>query len=298
MTLRHKLAINPLPWVIDGLRFDLSVERLTVALSQLSAIGYDALHADIPDGMTPAAYRDFLAGFGFHPAPGYFSGSFEDLNSRAAVVEAARVHAASQAALGLTEMFIAQNPVPERLARPAVGAGASADRIGIIADALAAAAEASAAEGVTAALHPHVATWVEVEEEVRGVLDATSGSALALGADVGHLRWAGMDPVRILEDYRDRLVAVHLKDVDGSAAARARAEGVDYMVATNQLHVWTEPGRGSVDFDAVFEALGEVFDGWSVVEVDVPALPNAEESARASFDFLTSHPFFAGGGRR
>lgn len=293
MPFRHKLAINPLPWVLGTGTFDLSVSTLTPALEQLGTIGYRALHADIPPGMTPIDYLGFLGEHGFSPAPGYFGALFDVPESRADVVEAARVHAAGQAALGLTEMFIAQNLSPERLARPAVGAGASSDRVAVMAEALAEAAEAARAEGITAALHPHVGSAIEVEAEVRGVLDRTAGSALAFGPDVGHLTWAGMDATRLMRDYRDRIVAVHLKDVDAAAAAVAAEKGLDYWAATTQQHVWTEPGRGAVDFDAVFDVLGDRFTGWSVVEVDVPALPTPEASSQASFDYLTGHSFFA-----
>jgi inosose dehydratase len=293
MTLRHRLAVNPLPWVIHDGMFDVSVATLTPALRELGAIGFDALHADIPAGQTPDEYRGLLSDAGFRPAPGYFGADFAEDGAGDALVEAARVHAAGQAALGLTEMFIAQNLSPERLARPAVGADASADRIARIAEHLAAAAAASAAEGVTAALHPHVGSWIETEAEVRAVLDATAGSALAFGPDVGHLTWAGADAPGLVREYRDRVVAAHLKDVDRAAAERARARELDYWGATGEEHVWAEPGRGGVDFDAVFAALGDDFTGWSVLEVDVPGLPTAEESARASFAFLTAQPFFA-----
>jgi inosose dehydratase len=52
--------------------------------------------------------------------------------------------------------------------------------------------------------------------------------------------------------------------------------------------VWTEPGRGNVDFDAVLVALPDTFDGWCVVEVDVPDLGTKEESTAASSDWIAA----------
>jgi inosose dehydratase len=295
MTTPRKLAINPLPWVIGRTGFDLSTETLTVALTELRAVGFDAVHADIPEGMTPAQYSDFIGGFGFRPAPGYFGADFDSATARAANTEAARIHAARQAELGLTEVFIANNLTESRMARPAVGAEASADRIAVIAEGLAVAAEATQSEGVTAALHPHVGSWIETEAEVRSILDATQGSALRFGPDVGHLMWGGSDPVSIVRDYSERVVALHLKDVDAAAASAALADGSDYWATTGVHHVWTEPGRGNVDFDAVFATLPPTFDGWFVVEVDVPNIGTAAESAAAARAFTLGHPYFETG---
>ena len=44
-------------------------------------------------------------------------------------------------------------------------------------------------------LHPHVATAIEVEDEVHRVLREIEESILGVGPDTGHLTWAGMDPV-------------------------------------------------------------------------------------------------------
>jgi inosose dehydratase len=51
---------------------------------------------------------------------------------------------------------------------------------------------------------------------------------------------------------------------------RAREQGDDYRRATVTQHVWTELGRGDVDFGAVFAAVPSSYDGWFVAEVDVP----------------------------
>jgi inosose dehydratase len=143
------------------------------------------------------------------------------------------------------------------------------------------------------ALHPHVGSRIEVEDDVRAVLDLTAGTSLYFGPDTGHLYWAGMDPATIMSDYSDRIIAVHLKDVDPFARAAAIANGDDYSAATNTRHVWTEPGRGAIDFDAVFAALPTHFDGWFVIEVDVPNAGSPAESSAISYAFLENHPYFS-----
>ena len=108
-------------------------------------------------------------------------------------VEAAKRHAAVQAALGNTEVFIANGLAPARRDTPAVGADADDRRLQAVIDRLGAAAEAITSEGVRPALHPHVGTWIETEAETESVLAAVPDTVLGFGPDTGHLTWAGMD---------------------------------------------------------------------------------------------------------
>ena len=289
-----RVAINPLPWVTGPMGPHVTEQNLREALTDLVQTGFRSLHTDVPGGMSVADYRSILDEFGFTPAPGYFAGDFHIPDKQAAIVEQAKAHAGTLAALGVDSTFVAGNIDMARFANPAVGDNASAERTKQMAETLALVADAGFAEGVRFALHPHIAMIVETEEETRGVLDMTAGSHLGFGPDTGHLFWAGMVPERIIADYADRLVAVHLKDVDPTGFRQTLRYEDDYMTAIGTRHIWSEPGRGIVNFDAVFDALPAGFDGWFVVEVDVPNLSAPLESSRASYEFLASHPYFAG----
>ena len=288
-----RVAINPLPWVMSPSGWNMNAQVLTEALTDLGDVGFRAIHAEVPVGMAASEYRRLLHDHGFEPAPGYFSADFSDADQGGDVVEQAKAAARVQAELGLTEMFIASAMADERKEHPAVGYLADDDRLRRVTDGLAAAAEAMQAEGVTPALHPHVGTWVETDAEIRAVLDGSAGSPLAFGPDTGHLLWAGADPARLVASYAARVKCLHIKDVDAAAVAAAAEHGDDYAGSTFGRHVWTEPGRGVVDLDAVLRALPEGFDGWAVLEVDVPNLPTRVESARAGLDYLRAHPAFA-----
>jgi inosose dehydratase len=289
-----KIGVNPLPWVLGPNGFDLSVATVRSAVAGIAAAGFTGMHADVPPGLTTGEYRTLLADHGVRPAPGYFAANFdgpsEDL---ATIVEAAKSHAGGQADLGLSEVFLASHLNPARIAAPAVGADFSAERLEQIVARIAVVAEAITAEGVTPCFHPHVGSWIETEHEVRTLLDGTDAATLSFGPDTGHLYWAGADPAKLITDYGARVGAVHLKDVHRSAAVAARDDADDYLGATNVKHVWTEPGRGDVDFAAVFAALPPTFDGWYVVEVDVPDLPSKEESTAASARWIQSRPELA-----
>ena len=178
--------------------------------------------------MNAAQYRQLLAEYGLQPAPGYFSANFHS-ETADDIVEAAKRHAAMQAELGNTEVFIAPKLTPERMEHPAIGFGGDEATLRRVIDGLGAAAAAITAEGVTPALHPHVGSPVEIEPEVRAVFDAITASDLSSGPDTGHLAWAGMTPSMIMADYADRIAAVHLKDVHLDQADQARAADADYM---------------------------------------------------------------------
>jgi inosose dehydratase len=291
MMLDAKIAVNPLPWVLGPDGFELSPKTVTAAVAGIADAGFTAMHADVPDGMSVAEYRTLLSDHGVRPAPGYFAGNFDAPAAELpGLIEAAKRHAGVQAELGLSEVFLASHLNPDRIGAPAVGAAFDATRLELVIERIAAVARAITQEGVTPCFHPHVGSWIETEHEVRAMLDSIDASVLSFGPDIGHLFWAGMDPAAVIADYAQRVRAVHLKDVHRQAAVRAREQGDDYMGATVTEHVWTEPGRGDVDFQAAFAALPPSYQGWFVVEVDVPDLPTKEESTAESARWIVAQP--------
>lgn len=125
--------------------------------------------------------------------------------------------------------------------------------------------EAARARGLTAALHPHVGTMVETGAETRRVLD---GSRVGLCLDTGHLLIGGGDPVALAAEHPDRVVHVHLKDVDAALAAQVRAGTRSYTDAVAG-GMYVALGAGDVDVAAIVRSLeGAGYDGWYVLEQD------------------------------
>jgi inosose dehydratase len=280
----RRVGFNPIPWFnIGGVSNRAAAPPIDEIYRQIRAAGFGAVHAEVPDGMRVADYRRLLSATGLEPAPGYFSAQLSDSAATAAAIEAGKRAASQHAQLGLDRIFIADAfGAAPRVARPAEGLDADAGRLRTIADNLGRVASAMAAEGVLACLHQHVGTWIESPEETTTLLDSISADVLLFGPDTGHLAWAGADPGEIITRYRERVGAVHLKDL-----RRTMAEGRDYRQA-GAAHVWTEPGRGDVDFGAVLEALSG-FSGWYVVEVDVADQPTPQESAAVSARWVQHH---------
>ena len=119
--------------------------------------------------------------------------------------------------------------------RPAVGADADPAVLERVIDGLGAAAAAITAEGVRPVVHPHVGSRIEVEDEVHAVLAGIEDSILGFGPDTGHLTWAGMDAVKIMTQYADRIGAMHLKDVHIDQAAAAKSAGASYHESTREV---------------------------------------------------------------
>jgi inosose dehydratase len=278
------VGFNPLTWVMTPTGRDPGVAPpLPELLRQLKDAGFDAIHAEIPEGTTVAEYRGLLDDAGLAPAPGYFQASFADDAAAKGAVERGARAAAEHAELGLDRIFIADRVAAQaRLDRPGVGAGHDGNVLSRVIENLGQAAAAMVAEGVTPCLHQHVGTWIETEAETERVLAEVDRSLLLFGPDTGHLAWVGADPAAIIGRHLDRVGAVHLKDLRRTVVDAALAEGLGYRATTGRL-AFTGPGRGDVDFAAVLRTLGR-FGGWYVVEVDIPdapaAGPTAHETAR------------------
>jgi inosose dehydratase len=283
----YKWALNPIQWYAspDGYHDRSKGPQLDEALGLVRRAGFHAVPA-APAALEVADYRRRLDGAGLMAAPGYFAVPSPEQNlPLAEILESARKSAGQQAALGQTHAFIAIGMPPLdsiRLRRPAIGAGAERGRLDRLTDQIGRAAEVLRSEGVKAALHPHIGTWIETEEEARHVLGAVSPDLLAFGPDTGHLAWARADVAGLFRDFRDRIPVLHVKDIQAKIRDEALATARSYP-ETVLSGLWSEPGEGDLPLEELLADLGPSCDGWVIIEVDRPARPpfeSAEVSAR------------------
>ena len=128
------------------------------------------------------------------------------------------------------------------------------------------AADLAARRGMVAALHPHMGTMVETGEETERVL---AGSRVGLCVDTGHLLVGGAEPVALTAAHPDRVVHVHLKDVDAGLAQRVIAGETSFGDAVRD-GLFVPLGEGSVDVATLVRTLeGAGYRGWYVLEQDV-----------------------------
>lgn len=281
------VAFNPLQWFTtpDGfLDWGLSPE-LPALMADIKKAGFDAAHTRIPEGVSADEYGKAVREAGLTPAAGTTAVNLPEAEADIERdVDAIRSLARAYSTLGLSEVFIMARVGPEvRINRPALGTDADDARLDRFVEVLSRAGEAAVAEGVLPILHPHVGTWIETEQETRYVLEHVDEALLGFGPDIGHLSWAGADPILLIEEYRDRVRGVHMKDFRRSVLDDSTRRELSYR-ETVLAGLWIEPGRGDFAYDRLWNALGDDFGGTLVVEVDrgdiQPAFASAQASAR------------------
>jgi len=147
--------------------------------------------------------------------------------------------------------------------------------------------------GLRTVFHHHCAGYVETHAEIGRLLELTDPKTLGLVFDTGHYTYGfgkeGADAVSALEDFRERIWYIHLKDCHPEVAARARASGWDYFTALRH-GIFCELGKGCVDFPGVLKRLAAwKYDGYMLVEQDVlPGMGSPKESARRNRQYLAS----------
>jgi inosose dehydratase len=137
----------------------------------------------------------------------------------------------------------------------------------------------SADLGISLGYHNHMGTLGESPESLDQILDSADPRYAKLELDVAHYFQGGGDPGKAIQKYSDRLLFLHIKDVETTSAAAHQAKG----------YRWVELGRGKVDLPAVFDSLRKVnFRGWAIVELDsVPDNARTpKESAAISKKYL------------
>ncbi len=133
--------------------------------------------------------------------------------------------------------------------------------------------------GISLGFHNHMGSLGERPEEVDQIMEACDPRYAKLLLDVGHYYQGGGDPAKAIEKFHDRLLFLHIKDVE------------ELPQSTDPKHTyrWVELGRGKVDLPAIFAALKRVkFRGWAVVELDSEPDParTPKESAAMAAQYL------------
>lgn len=117
----------------------------------------------------------------------------------------------------------------------------------------------SADLGIITAYHNHMNSLGEAPDEVDRVMDAADPRYVKLLLDVAHYTQGGGDPAKAVRQYRDRILFLHIKDVETLPAAADPARAYRFV----------ELGRGRVNLPAVFAALDAInFRGWGIIELD------------------------------
>lgn len=132
--------------------------------------------------------------------------------------------------------------------------------------------------GIPLGYHNHMGNLGQAPEDVAQVLEASDPRFVHLELDTAHYAQAGGDPADAVRRHGNRLLFLHVKDVESPLPGGGPAS-----------YRFVELGRGRVDFPAFFAALrGTGFRGWAVVELDDPVDPARapKDSAAAARAYL------------
>jgi sugar phosphate isomerase/epimerase len=125
--------------------------------------------------------------------------------------------------------------------------------------------------GVVIAVEPEPGLLIETAAEYAAFKLEYFGDVptVAMNCDIGHLFCVGDEPTEVIRAQADQIAHVHLEDIGG-----------------NRVHQHLLPGKGVIDFPAVFAALrGIGYRGWVTVEL-YPFEATAAETARQAIEHL------------
>ncbi len=137
------------------------------------------------------------------------------------------------------------------------------------------------------AYHHHMGTVIETEDDTKRLLENTSDQ-VKLILDTGHMLFAKGNSVKIAEDYKDRIIHIHCKDMREDILNKSLEK--DWSFRKSFLEgAFTVPGDGCIDYKPLLTYLKNIdYKGWLVVEAEQdPAKANPLEYAKKGFKYLS-----------
>jgi inosose dehydratase len=127
--------------------------------------------------------------------------------------------------------------------------------------------------GIPLGYHHHMGSIGEQPAPIRAILDAADPRYVKFQLDTAHYQQGGGDPAQAVKAYADRLLFLHIKDVESPVPGATKDAARSYR--------FVELGRGKVNFKRIFEALREInFSGWAIVELD--EVPDSSRTPKES----------------
>jgi len=270
MTIR--IGANPIGWSNDDLLEIGGDTPLETCLAEAREAGVEGMELGNKFPRAPTALKATLAPYGLACIGGWRSIELLKRSAREEF-EAAAAHRALLKAMGTSVFIVAETsnaihgdrgkPLSER---PKLRDEEWADYGARITEL----AQLLADERFALCYHHHMGTIVQSEEDIDAFMNATQAPVHLL-LDTGHATWGGADPAALASRYRARISHVHCKDVREAAMKEAQAADLSFLDSIlgvgDALGVYTAPGDGMVNYEAVFAALVG-YSGWVVLEAE------------------------------
>ena len=142
-------------------------------------------------------------------------------------------------------------------------------------------------ENMPLAYHHHMGTVIETEDETRRLIESTSNSVKLL-IDTGHMLFAGGNSIKLTEDFIERIIHVHCKDIRKDVLEKSLKNDSTFRQAFLD-GAFTVPGDGCIDYKPFLTVLkNRNYEGWLVVEAEQdPAKANPFEYAKIGYNYLS-----------
>ena len=142
-------------------------------------------------------------------------------------------------------------------------------------------------ENMPLAYHHHMGTVIETEEETRRLIESTSDSVKLL-IDTGHMLFAGGNSIKLTEDFMERIIHVHCKDIRKNVLEKSLKNDSTFRQAFLD-GAFTVPGDGCIDYKPFLTVLkNRNYEGWLVVEAEQdPAKANPFKYAKIGYNYLS-----------
>ena len=142
-------------------------------------------------------------------------------------------------------------------------------------------------QGMPLAYHHHMGTVIETEDDTIRLLENTNDS-VKLTLDTGHMLFAKGNSKKILENFSERLIHMHCKDIRKNVLEKSLKQDLSFREAFLE-GAFTVPGDGCIDYKPLFDILKKKnYSGWLVVEAEQdPSKANPFEFAKIGYSYLT-----------
>lgn len=125
--------------------------------------------------------------------------------------------------------------------------------------------------GIVLAVEPEPGLLIQTAQEYLTFKQAyfANDANVRMNCDIGHLFCVGEDPAKVIRSLPAEIAHLHLEDI-----------------GENRVHQHLAPGKGAIDFPAIFAALRDIdYTGWATVEL-YPYETTAANVARQAIDHL------------
>ena len=265
-----RLGINPIGWTNDCMPWLGDFISLDTCLAEAKQAGFSGVELGRKFPRSARQLAPILKRHDLKLVSGWYSANLLERDAKAEIA-AMKGHLDLLRSLGAEVMVFAEttgeiiNQVGAPISRrPKLASAAEWKRLGTRFTEV---ASYMRDEGIQMAVHHHMGTVVESQQDVDRLLD-NSGDAVGLLLDTGHMTFAGGDPIAVAKRYAARIKHVHCKDIRRYALAACRQRDVSFSEAV-LCGIFTAPGDGLVNFKGVFDVLAKArYSGWLVQEAE------------------------------